>query len=113
MVSGRWHRQSRTRPALYGRERERARLRGLLGDAIADRGSLVLISGEAGIGKTALVEDLIRRAEGLNCLILTGRCYDLTATPPYGPWIEAITDYPVDRPRTTCGARALAAGYRS
>ncbi len=40
---------------IFGRERERARLRELLDDAIAGHGSLVLISGEAGIGKTTLV----------------------------------------------------------
>ena len=78
---------------IYGRDRERAQLRELLDDAIAGHGSLVLISGEAGIGKTTLVDDLIHEARDRNCLVLTGGCYDLTTTPPYGPWIEVLRDY--------------------
>ena len=27
------------------------------------------------------------------CLVLRGGCYDLTTTPPYGPWAEALRDY--------------------
>ena len=78
---------------IYGRDRERAQLRELLDDAEDCHGSLVLISGEAGIGKTTLVDDLIHEAEERDCLILTGGCYDLTTTPPYGPWIEALRAY--------------------
>ena len=78
---------------IYGRDRERAQLRELLDDAIAGHGSLVLISGEAGIGKTTLVDDLIHEAEQRNCLVLTGGCYDLTTTPPYWPWAEVIRGY--------------------
>ncbi|CAN5649214.1 hypothetical protein BH23CHL2_BH23CHL2_23360 [soil metagenome] len=75
---------------IYGREQERARLRELLDDALAGHGSLVLISGEAGIGKTALVEDLSREAETQGCHVLWGRAYDLSVTPPYGPWLEIL-----------------------
>ena len=78
---------------IYGRDRERARLRELLDDAIAGHGSLVLVSGEAGIGKTTLVDDLIHESQQRSCLVLTGGCYDLTTTPPYGPWLEVIGSY--------------------
>ncbi len=53
----------------------------------------MLVSGEAGIGKTTLVQGLIYEAEERNCLVLTGGCYDLTTTPPYGPWIEITRAY--------------------
>jgi predicted ATPase len=87
----------RSKPAIYGRDRERAELNELLQDACNGHGSLVLIGGEAGIGKTTLVEDLIHEAEQRDCLVLTGGCYDLTTTPPYGPWVEVYRDYrPVD-----------------
>lgn len=78
--------------AIYGRDAERAKLRELLDDAIAGRGSLALISGEAGIGKTTLVNDLVQEARRHGYPVLTGVCYDLTTNLPYGPWRELIGD---------------------
>jgi DNA-binding CsgD family transcriptional regulator len=78
---------------LIGRERERAVLRYALDAALAGQGSLVLIGGEAGIGKTALAEALCRKAVEQGALVLVGRCYDLTETPPYGPWIDLFGRY--------------------
>ena len=63
-------------------------LRDCLSAALAGQGGLVLIGGEAGIGKTALAEALCREATEQGALVLVGRCYDLTETPPYGPWVE-------------------------
>ena len=80
-------------PVLHGRERELAEISELVGAAVAGHGSLVLVSGEAGIGKTALTNDLIYQAEQRGFLVLTGSCYDLTTTSPYGPWLEAIHSY--------------------
>ncbi len=34
------------------------------------------------------------RLEDAGALILTGGCYDLTTTPPYGPWVELVRSYP-------------------
>ncbi|HUG14879.1 MAG TPA: AAA family ATPase, partial [Thermomicrobiales bacterium] len=78
---------------LIGREREIDLLRASLDDACGGDGALLLICGEAGIGKTTLVRDLTRHARKRGALVLTGACDDLTTTPPYGPWIEAIRDY--------------------
>jgi DNA-binding CsgD family transcriptional regulator len=78
-------------PVLVGRGREEAVLRDRLAEALDGRGSLVLIGGEAGIGKTALVEALCREAAGHGAVILVGHCYDLTETPPYGPWIDLFS----------------------
>ena len=49
--------------SLIGREREQALLRHVLHEMLDGHGSLVLVSGEAGIGKTTLVEWLAREAE--------------------------------------------------
>src|SRR5438067_11845897 len=80
-------------PSLVGRDRELAALREHLIAALAGHGSLVLIGGEAGIGKTALAEALCREANEQGALMLAGRCYDLTETPPYGPWVELFGRY--------------------
>src|SRR4051794_13217287 len=79
---------------LVGRERELAALRGALAAALAGRGSLVLIGGEAGIGKTALAEAALAEAKGQGAQALVGHCYDLSETPPYGPWAEALSRAP-------------------
>src|SRR5262245_1655819 len=94
------HRQPPT-PPLVGREREQAALREALDAALTGHGSLVLIGGEAGIGKTALAEALCQEAAEQGALVLVGRCYDLSETPPYGPWAEALELVPIDpaRPR--------------
>ena len=81
---------------LVGRDREQAMLRAALDAALAGRGSLVLIGGEAGIGKTALAEALCGEAGERGALMLVGRCYDLAETPPYGPWAEALDRAPGD-----------------
>ena len=79
---------------LAGREREQALLREHLAAALAGRGGLVLVGGEAGVGKTTLAEALCREATARGALVLVGRCYDLAETPPYGPWLEIIARYP-------------------
>ena len=60
------------RPALYGRTRECALLDGLIADIrLGDSRSLVL-RGEAGIGKTALLEYLIASASDLTVMRAAG-----------------------------------------
>ena len=81
---------------IVAREREQAALRAALGAALAGRGALVLIGGAAGIGKTTLAEWLLAEAVGRDALALVGRCYDLSETPPYGPWIELFARAPDD-----------------
>ena len=81
------------RPVLAGRDRERARLDELLSSTLSGVGTLALVSGEAGIGKTALVRDLAQQAGERGALVLSGGCYDLATTPPYGPWSEALQTY--------------------
>ena len=81
-------------PPLVGREREQAVLRAALATALAGHGSLILIGGEAGVGKTALAEILCQEATERGALVLIGRCYDLSETPPYGPWRGAFAKVP-------------------
>ncbi len=83
-------------PILFGRDRELAVLSQHLTRTLAGRGSVVLVGGEAGIGKTTLIESVANAARHHGALVLSGHCYDLTATPPYGPWIELLDVYPND-----------------
>ncbi len=72
------------------REAERAELRRLLEEAIAGRGSLVLLAGEAGIGKSRLAEELAAEGRGLGAMIFAGHCYEMEGSPPYLPFVEIL-----------------------
>lgn len=76
-----------------GREVELARLRRLLADAWAGRRQLVLVSGEAGIGKTTLVESFLAEttATGDELLVMRGQCIEQHgAGEPYMPVLQAV-----------------------
>jgi tetratricopeptide (TPR) repeat protein len=75
---------------MVGREAERAELGQHLDDAIAGRGSLVMIGGEPGIGKTRLTETLLDEARQRGCLCLVGHAYEMEGAPPYVPFIEML-----------------------
>ncbi|MGI8856208.1 MAG: helix-turn-helix transcriptional regulator [Thermomicrobiales bacterium] len=83
-------------PLLAGRERELRVLRDHIAAALGGHGRLALIGGEAGIGKTTLADTVCREAADTGALILTGHCYDLTETPPYGPWLDLFARYRPD-----------------
>ena len=55
-------------------------------------GGLVVIEGEAGIGKTRLARELMRKARSGGAVVLAARCYDDEAGLPYGPVIELLRD---------------------
>lgn len=61
-------------PDLIGRETELAKLRDALENTISGKGSTIFIAGEAGIGKTRLVSELMKEAEAKNIQIIQGRC---------------------------------------
>ena len=57
---------------LYGRERERAELAALVERARAGHAGVLLILGEPGVGKSALVHDLVSAAAGVRVLCTAG-----------------------------------------
>ena len=81
---------------LVGREREQVFLREELAATLSGHGRLILLGGEAGIGKTTLARDLAQDAAARGGCVLTGHCYDLTNTPPYGPWLDLVATYAPD-----------------
>lgn len=74
---------SASSPALIGREADLVALRSLLDDALAGSPRAVVVSGEAGVGKTRLIRELTASA---GVLVLTGQCVDLGPVgAPYAP----------------------------
>ena len=53
---------------------------------------IVLVSGEAGIGKTTLATQVARAAFGAGAVVLLGRCQEDLGS-PYGPFVEALSHY--------------------
>ncbi|HSF03272.1 MAG TPA: alpha/beta fold hydrolase [Solirubrobacterales bacterium] len=88
-----------TRPAetpLIGREVEMTRLRDALDRALAGGGGLFAILGEAGIGKTRLVEELIAHADRCDAHILLGRAYESDQVLLFGPVVDALRTGRID-----------------
>jgi tetratricopeptide (TPR) repeat protein len=76
--------------AFVGRERELVALLDGLDDAIRGHGRLYLVSGEPGIGKSRLAEELAVRARAAGAHVLVGRCWEAAGAPAYWPWVQAL-----------------------
>src|SRR5579884_598988 len=77
--------QSVVSPIVVGRAPLLAALDELLGQAIDGAGRIVLLAGEAGVGKSRLVGEAKRRARERGMAILEGHCFEPDRTLPYGP----------------------------
>ncbi len=78
-------------PVFIGRREELASLATLLIQASAREPAFALIGGEAGVGKTRLVRELIGRATDRGFLVLTGQCVELGAEGlPLAPLVDAL-----------------------
>ena len=79
---------------LVGRDVAVARLRAAVESAVAGRGGLVLVAGEAGIGKTALVSRVVERiAAGGDARVLWATCWDGPGAPAYWPWMQVVRSH--------------------
>jgi DNA-binding SARP family transcriptional activator len=76
-----------------GRERELTGLLAALDDAFAGRGRVALLSGEPGIGKSRLADELIARARARDALVLVGRCWEAGGAPAFWPWVQSLRAY--------------------
>ncbi|HEY3241220.1 MAG TPA: AAA family ATPase, partial [Acidimicrobiia bacterium] len=73
----------------FGRAAEQAALNSAWKEAATDRCQVVLVSGEPGIGKTALSAELARTVHAEGAVVLYGRC-DKDLGLPYQPFVEAL-----------------------
>jgi class 3 adenylate cyclase/DNA-binding CsgD family transcriptional regulator len=81
-----------------GRREEMDQLKAALENALSGRGSLVMIVGEPGIGKTRLAEEFGVYAGLQGAQVLTGRAYEGEVALPYRPFVEAFRQYAQSRP---------------
>ena len=75
-----------------GRERELERLRGALFAALEGKPQLFLISGDAGIGKTRLAEEVAVAAADAGFHLAFARCAEEPGAPEYWPWVQIVRE---------------------
>jgi DNA-binding CsgD family transcriptional regulator len=75
---------------LIGRAEELAALTGALDRAAAGAAAVMLVSGDAGVGKSHLVGALTRIARDRGCTVLVGQCAELGESMPYLPLADAL-----------------------
>jgi DNA-binding CsgD family transcriptional regulator len=80
--------------ALVGRETEMARLRWLLDDAAAGRAVTALVGGDAGVGKSRLVAEVMTVAGRSGFTVLCGQCAEIGDSVPYLPFADAFRTAP-------------------
>ncbi len=75
---------------LVGRDADLTELDRAFGEAAAGRPSIVVVSGEAGIGKSRLIAELCARVRAGGGRAVVGGCLDLGEGLPYLPFVEAL-----------------------
>ena len=75
---------------LVGRDEEARHLQAALAAAQACRGGTVLLTGEAGIGKSRLVRETVRAAADRGVAVLAGRAVAAGVPTPFRPFAEAL-----------------------
>ena len=96
---------------LVGREDEMARLGIALDAARRGEGRVIVVQGEAGVGKSRLIAELVNEAVTVDCRILLGRCYEAEQILPFGPWVDALRTGNITE--TTKGLRSLLPRWRT
>ncbi|MEV4533442.1 AAA family ATPase [Asanoa sp. NPDC049518] len=81
---------TRVGETVIGREHPAAVLRAEVDRVTESHGGLVLVTGEAGIGKTTLVTGAVDEARARGVTVLGGRCWDSESAPGYWPWVQAL-----------------------
>jgi class 3 adenylate cyclase/tetratricopeptide (TPR) repeat protein len=76
---------------LTGRETELGRILSAANAVAQGGGRLVLLSGEPGVGKTRLAQEVTLAVRNRGFLVATGRCYESHQTVPFYPYLEALT----------------------
>ena len=78
------------RTAFVGRETERRAIRAVIDRALSGHGSLVMLGGGPGVGKTRLAMEMAEYASRVGFRCLVGHCYERDEPFPYLPFVEII-----------------------
>jgi DNA-binding CsgD family transcriptional regulator/tetratricopeptide (TPR) repeat protein len=84
--------------AIVGRIAELAALHAIVGEVEKGRSRVVLLSGEAGIGKSRLVKELENEAGSRGFRVLQGNCFQRDLTSPYAPLLDLIRSSVANQP---------------
>ena len=79
-----------SRAVLIGREIMLSAGDAAVSAAVGGRGRLVLVGGEAGIGKTALSMAIAERGVAAGMVLRIGACWEAEGLPPFTPWLEVL-----------------------
>ena len=82
-----------TDPTFVGRDAALAAVGARLDEALSGRGSLVWLSGEAGIGKTRTAHEIARRAQARGATTLVTHVHEAPESPPFWPWAQIIRTF--------------------
>ena len=75
---------------LVGRQRELSELNGVVAEMSEGRAAVALIEGEAGIGKSRLLAEVVRHTQGRGLAVLCGRAHELEWDRPFGTVADAL-----------------------
>ncbi|WP_433161852.1 ATP-binding protein [Kribbella sp. CA-247076] len=89
--------------AMVGRRGELRALRAWVDEARAGHGRLVLCTGEAGIGKTRLAQEVAGLALAQGAAVVWGRCVETEGAPAYWPWRQVLRSLGLDADRILTG----------
>ncbi|MCI4331493.1 MAG: AAA family ATPase [Thermoplasmata archaeon] len=84
---------------LVGRQREVERMESFLGRTVQKDGGVLLITGEAGVGKTRLAQEACRSAEGHGLEVLSVACQDQDRGVAYAPWVALVRGFVARNPK--------------
>ena len=84
---------------LVGREGELTRILSAVDTILAGTGRVVLLSGEPGVGKTRLAQEVLAQACERRMRVLVGRCFEQHTSVPFLPFSEALTTALVGAPQ--------------
>jgi class 3 adenylate cyclase/tetratricopeptide (TPR) repeat protein len=92
------------RAPFVDRQDSRADLRRAVHGALGGRGSLVLVTGEPGVGKTRLTTEVCAEAETRGMRVLVGHCAEMEGGTPFLPFVE-ILEQALIAPRSPAALR--------